>query len=148
MADEIKVSGLDHIVLVVDDVERSLAFYTDVLGLEGERVDEWRRGEAPFPSVRVTTTTIIDLFPADFARELASHGAHLGDANRTSAGSVRNLDHFCLVIEPIDLGALAGSGRVDVVSGPTDGLFGAQGYATSLYVRDPDGNTIELRSYT
>jgi catechol 2,3-dioxygenase-like lactoylglutathione lyase family enzyme len=138
----VKVIGLDHIVLVSGDVERALAFYTGTLGLEPERLDEWRRAEVPFPSVRLTPTTIIDLFPADFARALCADDAP------AAVGPTRNLDHFCLVIEPTDLGALAASGTVDVVSGPTDGLFGAQGYATSLYVRDPDGNTVELRSYS
>jgi catechol 2,3-dioxygenase-like lactoylglutathione lyase family enzyme len=139
---QIRVTGLDHIVLVVDDVDRSLAFYNGLLGLEPERLDEWRAGQVPFPSVRLTPTTIIDLFPVAFARALSDTDAAL------AASPSRNLDHFCLVIEPTDLDALAASGAVDVAAGPTDGLFGAQGYATSLYVRDPDGNTVELRSYT
>ena len=53
--------GLDHLVIDVADVERSLAFYVGELGLEPVRVDEWRRGEVLFPSVRVDPTTIIDL---------------------------------------------------------------------------------------
>lgn len=57
-----------------------------------------------------------------------------------------NVDHFCLVIEHTDLDALAASGGLDVARGPVDGLFGAQGVAASLYVRDPDGNVVELRS--
>jgi catechol 2,3-dioxygenase-like lactoylglutathione lyase family enzyme len=123
----LRVIGLDHIVLATADVERLLAFYSDVLGLEGVRVDEWRRSEVPFPSVRVDATTLIDLM--------------------SGQRSGTNVDHFCLVIEPLDLDALAEGGDVDVASGPTDGLFGAQGYARSLYVRDPDGKVIELRSY-
>jgi hypothetical protein len=82
----------------------------------------------PFPSVRITDTALVDLLAAE----------RTGD----------NVDHFCLVIEPVDLAALAESGRFDVVGdGPADGLFGAQGYAASLYVRDPDGNVVELRAY-
>jgi catechol 2,3-dioxygenase-like lactoylglutathione lyase family enzyme len=124
----VHVVGLDHIVLNCADVDRSLAWYCGELGLAGVRVDEWRRGEAPFPSVRVDQHTIIDLVAAP----------RLGT----------NMDHVCLVIEPTDLTALAGSGRFDVAGdGPVTGLFGAQGLATSLYVRDPDGNTVELRSY-
>jgi catechol 2,3-dioxygenase-like lactoylglutathione lyase family enzyme len=120
--------GLDHIVLNCADVEQSLAWYCDELGLTPERVDEWRRGDTFFPSVRINDHTIIDLFPAE--------------------RSGTNMDHVCLVIEPTDLGALAASGRFDVMGdGPVDGLFGAQGLATSLYVRDPDGNTVELRCY-
>jgi len=122
----ITVTGLDHLVLDVADVERSLAFYVDQLGLTPMRVDEWRRGEILFPSVRIDATTIIDLLA----------GAPTGE----------NVNHFCLVVDPVDLEALAASGRFEVVDGP--GIrFGAQGNATSLYVRDPDGNTVELRHY-
>ena len=60
----VRISGLDHIVLNVTDVERSLAFYEGVLGLPAERVEAWRRGELRFPSVRVNEGTIIDLVHA------------------------------------------------------------------------------------
>ncbi|HEX5096188.1 MAG TPA: VOC family protein [Acidimicrobiia bacterium] len=121
----VKVVGLDHIVLRVADVEKSLAFYIDTLGLEPVRVEEWRRGEVLFPSVRLTPETIIDVFAGERSGE--------------------NLDHFCMVIEPTDLDALA-TRFPDAQRG--DGLFGAQGYASSLYIHDPDGNTVELRSYS
>lgn len=123
----VKVEGMDHIVLVVADVERSLAWYRDTLGLQPVRVEEWKDGRAPFPSVRIDERTIIDLLAGD----------------RTGM----NLDHLCLAIEPTDLHELAGSGRFDVVDGPGP-RFGARGTGTSLYVRDPDGNVVELRHYT
>jgi catechol 2,3-dioxygenase-like lactoylglutathione lyase family enzyme len=126
MAPVVKVTELDHLVLDVADVERSLAWYTDVLGLEPMRVDEWRRSEIPFPSVRISPSTIIDLLPVDPSGE--------------------NVNHFCLVVEPTDFDALAAGGDVEVVSGPGT-RFGARGDATSLYVLDPDGNTVELRYY-
>jgi catechol 2,3-dioxygenase-like lactoylglutathione lyase family enzyme len=123
-----KVVGFDHLVLKVADVERSIAFYRDELGLAPERLDEWRAGDVPFPSVRISPTTLIDLVAADRTGE--------------------NVDHVCLVVEPTDLAELARSGRFEVVGdGPAEGLFGAQGFATSLYVRDPDGNVVELRAY-
>ncbi len=134
----VTVTGLDHVVLVSDDVDRSLDFYCGLLGLAGDRVDEWRSGDVPFPSVRIDETTIIDLFPTAMVD---------GDGDRGGPGSARNLDHLCVTIEPTDLDAVAASGRVEVVRGPQDHLFGAQGYATSLYIADPDGNTVELRSY-
>ena len=79
-----RATGVDHLVLTVADVERTLGWYEEHLGLEPLRVDEWRKGDAPFPSVRITPTTIIDLFGRDFA------GAPDGT----------NVDHVCLVIEP------------------------------------------------
>ena len=87
MEPPIRVTELDHIVLRCADVERTLAWYTDVLGLAPVRLDEWRRDEAPFPSVRINDGTIIDLV-----------------AGETTDG---RLDHFCVVIEPIDLDAVA-----------------------------------------
>jgi catechol 2,3-dioxygenase-like lactoylglutathione lyase family enzyme len=126
VSDELRVTGLDHVVLNVGDVERSLAFYCDELGLAPERVDEWRRGEILFPSVRVDARTIIDLLAAPRTGE--------------------NADHLCLVIERVDLAAIRDSGRFDVVDGPAT-RFGARGDGTSLYVKDPDGNTVELRHY-
>jgi catechol 2,3-dioxygenase-like lactoylglutathione lyase family enzyme len=121
-----RVTDLDHIVLTCRDVETTLAWYCDELGLEPVRADEWRRGEAPFVSVRVNAATIIDLIPGD-----ALDG---------------RLDHLCLVVEPTDLGALAASGRLTVVDGPVP-RYGARGTGTSLYVCDPDGTVVELRHY-
>jgi catechol 2,3-dioxygenase-like lactoylglutathione lyase family enzyme len=119
-------TGLDHVVITVADVERSLSWYTRELGLEGVRVEEWRRGEVLFPSVRIDASTIIDLL----------EGARSG----------QNVDHVCLVVEPVDFDAVAASGEFDVVAGPSR-LFGARGEGVGLYVRDPDGNVIELRHY-
>jgi catechol 2,3-dioxygenase-like lactoylglutathione lyase family enzyme len=124
---QLRIVGLDHVVLNVADVERSLAFYCGELGLVPERVEEWRRGEVLFPSVRIDAHTIIDLLAAPRTGE--------------------NADHVCLVVEPVDLAAVKASGRFDVVDGPAT-RFGARGDGTSLYVRDPDGNTVELRHYS
>ncbi|HET6812068.1 MAG TPA: VOC family protein [Acidimicrobiales bacterium] len=122
----VEVVGMDHVVLNVSDVERSLAFYAGTLGLAPIRVDEWRGGQAPFPSVRVDEQTIIDILAAP----------------RTG----QNTDHFCLVVAPTDFAEVVASGRFEVVDGPGP-RFGARGIGTSLYVRDPDGNVVELRYY-
>jgi catechol 2,3-dioxygenase-like lactoylglutathione lyase family enzyme len=126
MSDELRITAFDHVVLNVTDVERSLAWYTGELGLEPIHVEEWRRGERFFPSVRVDEGTIIDLIALPRSGE--------------------NLDHFCLVVEPMDFDALKASGRFDVADGPAI-RFGARGDGTSLYIRDPDHNLVELRYY-
>jgi catechol 2,3-dioxygenase-like lactoylglutathione lyase family enzyme len=118
----VRVTGLDHIVLAVADVEKTLAWYCD-LGLEPMQVEEWRAGEVPFPSARIDATTIIDFIP------------------RSDAVDTQNLDHLCLVIEATD-----DLGHLEVLEGPVP-RSGAQGMATSFYVRDPDGNLVELRYY-
>jgi catechol 2,3-dioxygenase-like lactoylglutathione lyase family enzyme len=121
-----RVTGLDHLVLNVSDVERSLAYYTGVLGLPGERVEDWRQGAVPFPSVRIDAGTIIDLFEARRDGE--------------------NLNHLCLVLAGADWDEAVQRHEIEITGGPAE-LFGARGIGTSVYTRDPDGNTIELRHY-
>jgi catechol 2,3-dioxygenase-like lactoylglutathione lyase family enzyme len=128
----VRFLGLDHIVLRTPDVEGMLDWYAGVLGMETERLGEWRRGEVPFPSVRVNAGTIIDLFPL--------RGP---DEGPVPAG---RLDHFCLVVPAADWSELLSSGRVEVVRGPSR-LFGARGQGHSFYTRDPDGNLVEFRHY-
>jgi catechol 2,3-dioxygenase-like lactoylglutathione lyase family enzyme len=119
-------SALDHLVLVVADVERSLAWYQHHLGLTGVRLDEWRAGDAPFPSLRVDANTIIDLIPGE-------------------AGGTGRLDHLCFVVSTSDLDDLRRAGELAILSeGPR---FGARGMATSIYVEDPDALTVEIRAY-
>lgn len=127
-----RVYDLDHIVLTTPDVEGSLAFYMGLLGLEGVRVDEWRAGEVIFPSVRINAATIIDLLQAPPGWE----------AKRAA----RNLDHLCLVVDRADVEAVAADPQFDVITQPVE-RYGARGNGWSVYVNDPDGNIVELRSY-
>jgi catechol 2,3-dioxygenase-like lactoylglutathione lyase family enzyme len=122
----LSVLGLDHVVINSRDVERSLSFYCDTLGLQAERVEEWRREEIVFPSVRIDEATIIDILSAPRTGE--------------------NMNHLCLTVDPTDFEALKEDGRLDIVDGP-DIRYGAQGNGVSLYIRDPDDNLIELRYY-
>ncbi|MEE3014007.1 MAG: VOC family protein, partial [Chloroflexota bacterium] len=85
----VKITEMDHIVLRNKDVEESLRFYTEVLGLKPERVDKWRAGEIRFPSARINADTIIDFFGSD---EIPA-----------GRDDVKNQDHFCMVIEPTDM---------------------------------------------
>jgi catechol 2,3-dioxygenase-like lactoylglutathione lyase family enzyme len=120
------VIGIDHIVLDVNDIERSVAWYQERLGLEPERLAEWRNGEVAFVSLRVDATTIIDLLEQEPTGE--------------------NMNHVALLVEDLDLDEAARSGAWDIEMGPAD-LFGAQGQGRGFYTRDPDGHLVELRTY-
>ena len=132
-----KIKAMDHIVLNVPDINRSLAFYMDVLGLEPERLDEFRRGEVRFPSVRISADTVIDLFPMK-PEEALGNGPGL-----------QNLNHFTMVVGAADFERfqkhLAEHG-VTIEEGPSR-RWGARGYGQSVYFRDPDDNRIEVRCY-
>ena len=134
-----KISELDHIVLNVGNIERSLQFYTGVMGLKAERLEEFRSGKAGFPSVRINADTIIDLFPVQ------------GQQNRQSSGvkTAGNLNHFCLVTSKEDFAGIVDYLKENTISireGPVS-RWGARGRATSVYFLDPDGNEIEIRCY-
>jgi catechol 2,3-dioxygenase-like lactoylglutathione lyase family enzyme len=124
--DMVRAAALDHFVLVVADVERTMAWYQEHLGLDPMRVDEWRAGEVPFPSLRVTADTIIDVIPGH-------------------DGATGHLDHVCFVVSQDDLASFREQSGVTIED--EGERFGARGMASSVYVRDPDGLVVELRAY-
>lgn len=131
----VKITEMDHIVLRVKDVEESLRFYTEILGMESERVDQWRAGEIRFPSARINADTIIDFFGSD-QEPIGKEG-------------VKNQDHYCMVIEKTDMEALKARFEaigVDIQAGPGK-RWGSHGDGISLYIYDPDNNVVELRHY-
>lgn len=134
--ERIHITELDHIVLNVADIDRSISFYVEVLGLEPERLDEFRSGKVGFPSVRINSHTIIDLFPTKDA------GAH-AESGKT------NLNHFCMVVGKEDFAGIVDfltQRQIAIREGPVS-RWGARGQATSVYFPDPDGNEIEIRCY-
>ena len=131
----VKITEMDHIVLRVRDVETSLRFYTQVLGMPAERVEQWRAGEIRFPSARLNADTIIDFFASD-QEPIGREGA-------------KNQDHYCMVIEPTDMEELKAKFEgigVDIQAGPGK-RWGSHGDGISLYIYDPDDNVVELRHY-
>ena len=135
----IKVTELDHIVLNVKDIDRSLDFYANVLGLKIERLDEFRAGKIGFPSARINEHTIIDLARSKEGNSSPENGENLQ----------RNLNHFCLVVEKEDFSGIVEylkAHSVAILNGPIS-RWGARGRATSVYFHDPDRNEIEIRSY-
>jgi catechol 2,3-dioxygenase-like lactoylglutathione lyase family enzyme len=99
------------------------------LGLEPVRVDEWRSGAAPFPSLRLNSSTIVDFMPGRRSGENIAHIAVEVDV----PGSA--------------LESLVAERGWDVVSPINRELFGARGTGAGIYIRDPEGNVIELRTY-
>jgi glyoxylase I family protein len=134
---------LDHVVLWVEDPLRSLAFLEEVVGLEGVRVAEFRAGSVPFPSVRVSPHTILDLMPRI--------AAPMVDAMVGASGSAGHpVNHVCLAMDQAELERLRerlaarGSPSTEIIRQS----FGARGPAeAAFYFRDPDGNVFEARHY-
>lgn len=128
------IQRIDHLVLRVRDLSRSVAFYGEVLGCRVER----QRGHLRLVHLRAGASMI----------DLVSVDGKLGARGGAAAGSEgRNVDHLCLCIEPFDEAALvAHLAAFGVVpQGPAEVNFGAEGDGLSLYFHDPDGNTIELK---
>ena len=133
MAAPFTLLALDHVVLRVHDVQRMIAFYTNVLGCTMER----RQDELGLYQVRAGSSLI------DFV-SLAGKLGRAGGAGPGAEG--RNVDHFCLRIEPFDLEAIRAHLRDNGVDpGESGSRYGAEGEGPSMYLKDPEGNTIELK---
>lgn len=128
----VRVTGLDHFVLRVRDLDASIGFYRDLLGLPIEMLEEYRAGTRPFVSARVGGQ-LIDLVP-----------------DPTYDGTLGGLLHFCVRVDgPIDavLPRCRAAG-VSVVEDEPVIRLGATGYGPSVYVRDPDGYVVEIKEET
>jgi glyoxylase I family protein len=120
----LRVKGLDHVVLRVADMDRAIAFYEQVLGLHVER-----RLEAIGLVQLRAGAAMIDLVP-----------------RTEDEDDGRNMDHFAVRIEEMDVAALtAHLKRHGIDPGEVRRRYGAEGYGSSLYITDPDGNTVELK---
>jgi catechol 2,3-dioxygenase-like lactoylglutathione lyase family enzyme len=127
------IQRIDHIVLRVSDLERSIRFYRDVLGCELAK----RREDLGMVHLRAGAS-MIDL--VDVQGPLGRKGGPAASEER------RNVDHFCLRIEPFDetaiLAHLHGHG---LKVGKAERRYGADGTGPSIYCDDPDGNQLELK---
>ena len=125
----VRIAALDHVVLRVGNLDRAIDFYQRVLNCRVER-----RLEQPKLVQLRAGASLIDLVPASASPSQA------GD----NAG--RNMDHFAVRIEGFDAAALADHLRQHGVEvGEVRERYGAEGYGPSLYICDPDGNTVELK---
>ena len=125
--------AIDHVVLRIADLERSLEFYCGVLGC----VVDKRQESLGLVQLRAGRS-LIDLVPLD------GKLGRLGGAGPAKEG--RNMDHFCLRVEPFD-GAviLAHLEAHGLEPGRVESRYGAEGEGPSIYVSDPDGNVVELK---
>ncbi len=129
----ITVRELDHVVLRVSDLDAMLAFYGEVLGCPVER----RKDDIGLVQLRAGAS-LIDLVPVD---------SLLGRAGGRAPGAEgRNMDHFCLRVEPFDEQVIRRHlAEHGVAAGPTESRYGAEGDGPSIYLTDPEGNTVELK---
>ena len=127
------ITGIDHVVLRVKDIEASLAFWRDVLGCPVVKHNE------PLGLYHLKAgDSLIDLITLD-----GKIGA-AGGAGPAVEG--RNLDHICLRLENYDPdAAMAHLDAHGISYDPPESRFGAGGEAPTIYLRDPDGNGVELR---
>ena len=130
-----RIRSLDHFVLRVRDLDRSLAFYHGLLGLRVEGLDEHRRAGRPFVSLRIGEA-LLDLVP-----DARYDGTH---ASSSEGGFL----HFCVTLDDLDaaIGELRAAG-VDFVHDEPVPRGGARGIGRSIYARDPDGYIVELKEH-
>jgi catechol 2,3-dioxygenase-like lactoylglutathione lyase family enzyme len=129
----IQPKGLDHVVLRVSDMERSIAFYRDVLGCPVERHLE----ELGLVQLRAGKS-LVDLV------DIASPLGKAGGGELSTNG--RNMDHFALSLTSFDEASIREHlSRFNIEAGEIRRLYGAEGYGPSIYLHDPDGNTVELK---
>jgi catechol 2,3-dioxygenase-like lactoylglutathione lyase family enzyme len=120
----LRVKGLDHVVLRVADMDRAIAFYEQVLGLHVER--------------RLESIGLVQLRAGSAMIDLVPRTEDENDG--------RNMDHFAVQIEEMDVPALtAHLKRHGIDPGEVRRRYGAEGYGSSIYIADPDGNTVELK---
>ena len=129
----IRIRQIDHVVLRVVNLDAMIAFYRGALGCEIER----RQDEIGLVQLRAGSS-LVDLVPV--SGKLGKEG---GAAPGTQG---RNVDHVCFRVEPFDEGAIrAHLAAHGVAAGPVESRYGAEGEGPSIYLKDPEGNALELK---
>lgn len=129
----IRIRDIDHVVLRVRDLEPMLAFYRDVLGCAVEKV----QAEIGLWQLRAGRS-LVDLVPVD--------GALGRDGGPAPGPDGHNLDHLCFRLEAFDEPAIrAHLERFGIMAEPVASRYGADGEGPSMYLRDPEGNRVELK---
>ena len=119
---KLQLREIDHVVLRVSDMQRMVRFYSEVLGAE------------------------LVAFRPKFNMTHLRAGSSMIDLVAGDAGGGRNMDHFCLRVEPFDEAAiLAHLKSHGVALGEARTRYGAEGNGVSIYLTDPEGNQVELK---
>ena len=128
-----RIIDLDHIVIRCRDIEVMIRFYCDVLGCSVEK--------------RVDKLGLVHLRAGSALIDLIDIHGELGRAGGAApTKDSHNMDHFCLRIEPFEIEALRHHfAKFGFDLGKVHDNFGAEGNGPSIYVNDPEGNTIELK---
>lgn len=130
----IEVTALDHIVLRTANVERLVAFYTQVLGCVVERTSAPEFGLTQLRA----GSSLIDI--------VAVHSILGRQGGSEPTKQNNNLDHLCLRIKPQSEQAIKRHlSQYGVENAQFERRYGAQGFGRSLYITDSDGNAVELR---
>jgi glyoxylase I family protein len=129
----VNIRNIDHVVLRVRDIEAMRRFYCDVLGA----LHVAYRPQLGMSHLRVGSA-MLDLVEVD---------GPLGKQGGAAPGREgRNMDHLCFRVEPFDQEAIvAHLGKHGVAVGEIHSRFGAEGSGISIYLSDPEGNTVELK---
>lgn len=129
----IEIRGLDHVVLRVSDMARSLQFYCGALGCTEER--------------RIEALGLIQLRAGESLIDLVDLSGPLGRAGGAAPGEGgRNMDHFAVKVANFDADAIrAQLAAAGIETGDVAERYGADGNGPSMYIRDPDGNVVELK---
>ncbi len=130
----IRIKKLDHVVLRTQDAERMVGFYCNVLGCTVER--------RPSPELG-----LVQLRAGDALIDIVAVDSELGRLGGAAPGKEgRNMDHFCVRLEPFSEEAIrAHLAEYGVVGSNLETRYGAEGSGPSIYIQDPDGNTVELK---
>ena len=129
----ITIRNMDHVVLRVADLDASMRFYRDVLNCPIEKIQD----QLGLYQLRAGSA-LIDLVP------LSGPLGQRGGAGPGAEG--RNMDHFCLRVDPFDADAITAHLHAHGLQpAPVASRYGAEGQGPSIYVTDPDGNVVELK---
>ena len=130
----IRIKGIDHVVIRAQDADAMVRFYCDVLGCVVERQSSPEFG-------------LIQLRAGDALIDVVRVDSELGRMGGAAPGDEgRNMDHFCVSLESFDEAVIrAHLARYNVTGSKLETRYGAEGSGPSIYIQDPEGNTVELK---